>query len=345
MHRSGWIGPAAVGAALLAGCTLSGPPAADVADPPSGGAAASGPVDDNEPSAPPGWRWESYQGVELAVPGYFGWGNGGQRIGQWCVRGDGAKTPIVGRPGPVTLVGCLAPHKQPDPSTLLEHTGTVVSFTGPLRAGRHAGRSDRPVRTLKNDRLTVTLAGVRIDIVAGRALRERIAATVHTVAVDHHGCPSTDPASADPGRRPRPGVDVSTLSGVVAISVCRYAVSDGFIDAQGLVSSLRLEGQAASDALEAVAAAPAGGGPDRPQSCLKRVSYGGEMIVLRVTSDAGTSQVYLRYSGCDHNGFDDGVTVRRLTADAVRPLVAGPNQVLSASGPVAKFRMLRPDLR
>jgi len=51
--------------------------------------------------------------------------------------------------------------------------------------------------------------------------------------------------------------------------------------------------------------------------------------VLRVTSDKGESQVYLRYSSCDHNGFDDGRSVRRLDASSVAPFLTGPNAVSS----------------
>ena len=61
---------------------------------------------------------------------------------------------------------------------------------------------------------------------------------------------------------------------------------------------------------------------------LKEVSYGDEIMVLRT----GRAELVIRYSGCDHNGFDDGVTVRRLTAAAMLPFVAGPNRVQSASG-------------
>ena len=55
-------------------------------------------------------------------------------------------------------------------------------------------------------------------------------------------------------------------------------------------------------------------------------------MVLHVTSEQGESTVHVRYSGCDHNGFDDGVTVRRLTRDAMQPLLAGPNRLFSFSG-------------
>ena len=57
---------------------------------------------------------------------------------------------------------------------------------------------------------------------------------------------------------------------------------------------------------------------------------------------AGPTEIVLRYAGCDHNGFDDGVAVRSLTAAAVAPFVAGPNRVLVVHGSDAKLSMLRP---
>jgi len=72
--------------------------------------------------------------------------------------------------------------------------------------------------------------------------------------------------------------------------------------------------------------APVGGGPNRPDTCMKSYSYGEEAIVLRIRSAAGPTELVIRYSGCDHRGFDDGVAVRRLTAGALAPFIAGPHQ-------------------
>ena len=67
-----------------------------------------------EGSLPPGWRWESYGGVEVGVPGDWGWDNGTQRLHQWCIAAKHRiAEPIVGRPGASTAVGC--PGGEPDP--------------------------------------------------------------------------------------------------------------------------------------------------------------------------------------------------------------------------------------
>ena len=316
----------------LAGCAQ--PPdtgGAPLTEPTSKPAAA----DPSTPALPAGWRWESFAGVQVGVPAEFGWGNGSQRLGQWCIGED--RDPIVGRPGPSTLVGCPT-DPEADPSTLLDNTGPVVSLS--TAALWDEEKAPAPGRRQEGDRLTVVHDGVEVGIQTPAELRERIAATIHSVDVDAYGCPATSRFSADPAHRPDPAVPVESLTGVSAVSVCRYAVTtpDGYpAGAKPLISSSRIEGNHA--AVAAVAAAPVGGGPNAPENCLAEYSYGDELIVLRVESDQGASEVVLRYSGCDHNGFDDGAAVRELTRDAVGAVLTGPHRVSSMSGPQAKADM------
>jgi len=325
---------------LLAGCGTS-----RVVEPPRADGPAETPSSRHaEPveTLPAGWRWESFGGVQVGVPGDWGWGVGGQRLSQWCISTPRDRAqPIAGRPGPVTAVGCPAGDEgEPDPGTLLENTGEVVSLEWVL--DEEAGT------THEGDRTTVVVGGVAVVVQAPAELRDRIAATVHEVegGRDAYGCPTTDPVWTDPGRRPDRPVDVTTLSGVSELAACRYAVGDPAArvpgDREPLVSSLRLTGAAARDVVAAIAAAPPGGGPDNPGDCTPDYSYGDDLIVLRVTSAEGESTVQVRYSGCDHNGFDDGVTVRRLTRAAVQPLLAGPNRLSSYSGRDEKRRILQP---
>ena len=321
----------ALSSALLAGCGTATTGRAPGEPPPR-------PVEPVE-TLPAGWRWESFGGVQVGVPADWGWGVGGQRLSQWCISTPRDRAqPIVGRPGPVTAVGCPAGEQgEPDPGTLLENTGQVVSLEWSL---------DEPRTTYEGDRTTVVVNGVAVLVQAEEELRGRIVATVHAVEGprDVYGCPTTDPVWTDPGRRPDVPVDVTTLSGVSALSVCRYAIGDPAArvpgDREPLVSSLRLTGAAAQEVVSAIAAAPPGGGPDNPGDCTP--DYGDDLMVLHATSDAGESAVHVRYSGCDHNGFDDGVTVRRLTREAMQPLLAGPNRLFSFSGRDEKRRVLQP---
>jgi hypothetical protein len=179
--------------------------------------------------------------------------------------------------------------------------------------------------------MTVRLAEVEVVIQAPQVLRERIAATIHRVQVDALGCPATHPISMRPSLRPTRPVDVTTLRSVTRVSACKYEIADSWAVGQSppwLESSLRLDGPAADRAVRGIARSPAGGGPDRPQDCLPEAAYGEDVIVLWVRSSAGLSEIVLRYSGCDHHGFDDGVLVRWRDPAAVAPFTAGPNAVL-----------------
>jgi hypothetical protein len=197
-------------------------------------------------------------------------------------------------------------------------------------SARH-GR-DRPRNAHREHRVVV--------VQVPQPLRRQIVATIRAAPVDSNGCPADHPIGTAPERRPASPIAVTALSGVSAVSACRYRIGTG---RQRLISSLRLDGPAAAAALAEVAKAPTGGGPDEPADCSPDVQYGDEAIVLRVRSSAGASEIVLRYSGCDHHGFDDGTTVRTLTTTSVAPFVAGPNVVNEFSG-TAMLDILRPDV-
>ena len=333
----------ALSCALLAGCGTSTSVETDgPVEPSESVVELSESVVEPVETIPTGWRWESFGGIQVGVPDEWGWGNATQRTSQWCISTprDRAEA-VVGRPGPVTAVGCLAAQPgEPDPGTLLANTGTLVDLAWVV--------DEEPGVTHEGDSTTVVLRGVAVTVVAEKELRERVAATVHAVegSLDAYGCPTTDPVWTDPRRRPERAVDVSTLSGVTELAVCRYAVADPAArvpgDREPLVSSALLTGAAAQEVVAAIAAAPPGGGPDNPGDCSPDYSYGDDLMVLHVTSEQGESTVQVRYSGCDHNGFDDGVTVRALTREAMQPLLAGPNRLFSFSGRDEKRRILQP---
>lgn len=271
------------------------------------------------PASRAGWRWESYGGVEVRVPADWGWGNGNQRLSQWCVRSDdGVPPPIVARPGYQTLAGCSAMTK-PAPETLVAATGLVVAFSRTAEGDgeRHEG-----------DQTQVRRNGVLVTVNAPEGLRERIAGTVRAVDVDSFGCPSSHRVSDRPALRPAL-VPVTSLRQVSSVSVCKFGITsrpEG--RPERLLSAARLEGAAAERAVRGIVAAPVGGGPDDPGACLAEYAYGDQIIVLLVRSAAGVTELVVRYAGCDHNGFDDGVSVRSLTPAATAPFLAGPNTVV-----------------
>jgi hypothetical protein len=275
--------------------------------------------------------------VEVGVPGDWGWDNGSQRLSQWCIATpEQIAKPIVGRPAGSTLVGCMAGGK-PAPDTMIAKTGSVVAFD---RTAKGPGTAEQ------GDQSVVRLDGVQVTVNAPEELRRRIIATIRRVAeVDSYGCPTTHPISGRPQQRPAKPVELTSLTAVTAVSACKFAIGgDSFGTKPRLISSLRLDGAAADQAIREVAKAPRAGGPDTPHQCLPSVSYGDEAMVLLVRSAAGQTEIMLRYSGCDHNGFDDGVSIRKLTAAAVAPFVARSNSVFGGfSGGPEKLAVLMPD--
>ncbi|MER7283607.1 hypothetical protein ABT369_55225 [Dactylosporangium sp. NPDC000244] len=285
-------------------------------------------------AAPEGWRWESYGGIEIAVPGSWGWANGSQRLHAWCTtREDERAQPVVGRPGAVAAIGCPV-GDSPNPGTLVRKTGQLVTFDR---------TTEPPGVRQEGDQTVVLRDGVMITVNAPQELRQRIVDTIRRVDVDSYGCPFEHPIGIHPQQRPPKPVDVASLRDAASVSACKYEVAGGSgSSSPRLVSALRLDGSAAAGAVREIAKAPVGGGPNAPQTCVPEASYGDDAIVLLVRSAADPTEILLRYSGCDHNGFDDGVSVRTLTAAAVAPLVAGPNVVFNFSGPQEKVQILRP---
>lgn len=295
------------------------------------------------PSAPPdpsaglpaGWRWESYRGVEVGVPGDWTYGSTGMRLTQWCAGNAKPSRGEVARPGSQTDALCLS--KKTGPGARIAESGTFLAFAS------HWTGADAPKD--EADRDVIERAGVTVIVQGKPSLRKRILATVREADVDANGCPATDPISAELGARPPAGTPVGDLTGVSALSACKYELPNGFAGTvptgPTLTSSLALGRAQAQEVVAAIAGTPVGGGPDDPDSCLPKVSYGDEAIVLRVTSEQGLSRIFMRYSSCDHNGFDDGVAVRALSEKAAHPLVGGANFVSGSSGG-GKLAILHP---
>jgi hypothetical protein len=259
----------------------------------------------SQPALPAGWRWESFGGVQVGVPGDWGWASQALRLDAWCIK-PGNHPPAVARPGaPIPAIGCgRADRKGPRPGFLIANTGWTVGFD----------RTDKPDGTdHEADRTTVRRDSVEVIIQAPKQWRDRIAATIHRVRVDDAGCPTSHRISTGPDLRPVPPVDVATLPDVTSVSVCKYPLPDhssARLASPRLLSSLRLDGTAAADEIRRIAAAPVGGGLDTPKNCAPDVAHGDQVIVLLVRSAAGAAEITMRYAGCVQNGFDDGTSVR-----------------------------------
>jgi hypothetical protein len=265
----------------------------------------------------PGWRWESFGGVEISVPATWSYGISNA---PWCVAGEpGQPDGEVGRPGPLQRILC----NDPVPVNKL---GQHVWFSRDAGAKPVVGRQLGDGWVLD---VVVVRAGVSIAVQthANPALRKTILASVRQVATDLNGCPATQPVNSTGWVRPTQGLDWS--SAVTALSICRY---DTRTADWSLIASAGKDQAGANRVLESIRSAPAGGGPDDAKSL---PDLGSELTVLRFRTAGGVREVYLRYDGYRHNGFDNGTEMRRLTrrsgAFMTGPLViyGGPQVTVS----------------
>ncbi|TDV56607.1 hypothetical protein [Actinophytocola oryzae] len=263
----------------------------------------------------PAWRWESYRGIEVQVPPDWGYGVPGR---SWCAGTErGAPRPgAVGRPGPVQDVRCM-----PDYPPVDQRENWLVFGGNEAGVHRYDAGWVEETRRLHGGSVTV--------FTDDAALRRAILGSVRPiVGTDEHGCPVDHGVVGDQaGYRPTDG-GLPRPETVESVSVCRYTLTSG--SAFPLLSSGRLTGEAAGRVVAAIRSAP--------ESDVTVAGDGAEIAVLRLhTDDDRTREVVVRYSDSTGNGFDDGTTRRELTADAIRPLLTGPNSPSQLSGAVAKL--------
>ena len=177
-----------------------------------------------------------------------------------------------------------------------------------------------------------TMGFVRIEVLteaANRGLAAQIVESAVTVEIDANGCDATSPVQAVEFVRPE-AFDLADIATVTSIAMCQYIRGDP--TTPGLTGSTMLTGDDAQAELEAIQAAPAGGGPDNPQNCAPDL-YGDSALVLRLgDQDATASDLYVYYDWCFGNGFDDGTTRRAITADNCPALFSGAVQQFSGDG-------------
>ena len=254
----------------------------------------------------PGWRWESYAGVELQVPD--SWGTGTTWY-PWC--GGQVAKPYVGRPiGVIPLVACSE-------ATLSEAGDRFVWFGGSDAVGTTTDAEGWVRETRRLGELTVT---VQLD---DPALAERILDSARVYdAADWAGCAADHPlAATSDDLRPEVPWDVAAGDVVLGGTVCRYALpevsppSDGMDRPPSHIASRSLTAEEATAVRNAVAAAPTGTGPNDPARCSADRARGDEAIVVTLSTESGSRELFVRYSGCDHHGVDDATTVRKLTPE------------------------------
>ena len=244
-RRAGRSRAAWVTAALLAALILVGVPVVVGLVEDGGRRIRIGPEPDR---APRGWRVESYAGVQVRVPPFWGWG----------------ATPVPGAAGPldcgvttfVTLGGRILEMEETAPNVgqpvpMRDHCLAVpdVARVDPSRTSVWLG-APVPEGTvdLGNGfvRETVMLGEVTVTVTSDHVrLRRLVLRTAELVDLDANGCltaPSTGPPPASPAS-PRADPEPAACA-PESLSVCAYALGDG---------SAYLLWSAGSDAAEAAA--------------------------------------------------------------------------------------------
>jgi hypothetical protein len=296
------------------------------------GNASTGPTSTSGPHPAPseGWRWDFYRDIRVKVPA--DWAYGTEPSSDWCVDGGKwlPKQPYVDleQDHAVRSLGCASTNGEPglsdEPPTRLWAPHVTLAALDP-KAEASVRQVDgwwvveRPV-----GHVLVRAVGQDRDLLDGIL----DSATV----VDGDGsCAPHSPVQDSAFPRPTPAFDVAGVSDVDAITVCQYDLSGAV--PPGLVAQYELAGADADRELNAIQRAPLGGGPDRPENCVPD-DVGGSAIVLHLHTAATDSTVrtmYVYYSTCHGNGFDDGTALRELTANACMPLFHEPVSLTSGS--------------
>ena len=296
---------------------------------------ANDPADQTETSAieapAPGWRFEYYRDVRLQVPN--SWGYDREPGSDWCADVPGGmvpERPYVARSGPSKLVFDILcrPGRTPV-NTWVDH---VTLSNG---QGQSTVRRVGPFRVIREP-----VGHVTIKIVSThRRLADRILASAEIVEPDDPSCDPSSEIQAGGFQRPSPAFDITALDDVDAMLVCQYTLRTP-PDAPALIAQYELVEAAAEAELRALQAAPIGGGPDRPETCGPS-EYGDSAIVLHLVDGDASDQMYVYYSSCRGNGFDDGTAIRALTREACPPLIQPPISLYSGSS--APFGKCAPD--
>jgi hypothetical protein len=202
-------------------------------------------------------------------------------------------------------------------------------FDSRLEVGAHTYDAGWADETRIVDGIAVTV------LTDNEQLRHRMLDSVRPIAAD-----PDHSIIAGPEARPDPGHDgLAGVGAVESVTITRYELGS---DAPNpMLSRTRMTGDTAAELVNAILAAPEGTGPNSPGDCAASRMFGDQAIVLRVHGTERTQEVFVRYSGCDGHGFDDGRIRRRLTAEALGPILAGPHRPGTLNGSVAELVWLR----
>ena len=278
-----------------------------------------------------GWRWDFYRDVRIEVPD--SWDYASEPRSDWCV-GNGnwlPKEPYIDlAAGEAVLgIGCPSTNGKPglsnEPPTERWVPHVRLTALGPADAAGVSQLNGWWIVKQPVGHVLVKAVG------ENRAEVDRVLSSAAVVDDDSSGCAPHSPLQDSAFPSPDPAFDIAELTSVDSITVCSYALQPS---EPGLLGMYALTGDDAMTELHALQAAPIGGGPDRPNDCGPD-DPGDDALELRLADGADVDTMYVFYSSCHDNGFDDGTNVRELTKDACVPLVHEP--VTLTSGASASF--------
>ena len=174
---------------------------------------------------PAGFHYESWHGVTIEVPDDWRYG----AISQWCVGSGELSPPVIERPGPSTLVGCL-PHEN-GYGVRFQEIDNTEDFYWPLAKQGSSWPADAWVGAHG-------LGGVLVEIsLPDINLAQQILDSAQiNAALDPNGCPIDD--KSDP-----------VVPGD-AMSVCTYDGAGQLVNSELLTGSQVQDAEAALDSTE-----------------------------------------------------------------------------------------------
>lgn len=329
VRRGGWRRPwHQLGVAAAALALIGGVVAIVLADRPDDvytrPDAQPGPAIQTLPDPADGMRWVSRYDVTVQVPA--SWTDAKPPLRPDCISKPGGSWDDAPRHPYVAVdtymrgvpsIGCMGKRSFPGMFGQLPFSLWEPYLSFDPASGSGAPPTKRPDGRWVYRGWTLTrwrVSGVQISLLTAPgqdALASRIRASATTFDADQNGCPAVAPMPAKSFARPR---HVET-GAVGSVSECAY----GLTRRRLLIGSRTITGGAARSLLQAIDAAPAGGGPDDPADCLYH-DPGETAIVLRAHGDRGTQDLYVYFDECDGHGIDDGRVKHALTRADCRPL-------------------------
>lgn len=283
-----------------------------------------------QPAAvPDDWRTEQYRDITFQVPA--DWGYAYEPGPDWCADStvEGEPRPehqqpyvALGKPDVMRDIACP---EMPD-TMITEHVAAISSSDKKADGTYELGNGFTEV--------TRTIGAVKLRAVSKDVdLAQRIVDS-GAEAGDDALCAPSSPLQTIPNARPEPN-DASKIAGVSQVALCQY---DFGREGPGLRAATAVTGPEAERLISEIAEASENTATCDPEHDPQRLDLA---IVLRVQSQDGLKEIYLRVTGCPDGGsqviggFDDGVITREASPEACRAVLVPPLQFQFGSSSVA----------